>query len=131
VAGGRELCGDSVCHFDGRVEGDGPEERKGVGCVVRCVQRECRVVLGETAFVGEACLFLLDVGGVGEEDRAEFARLAGREDRPAIATTDQSGEPAAVVDVGVRDDDGVDGGRIDREGLPVRQSVAFGALEQP
>ena len=89
------------------------------------------MVLGEAALVGEASLLLLDVGGVRQEDRGQFTRVAGREDRSAISVADQPGEPTAVVDVGVGDDDGVDGGRIDREDFPVRQSVAFDALEQP
>ena len=131
VAGGRELCGDSRCHLDGRVERDGLKRGSVAAASSDVYSGSAGWCLREAALVGEACLFLLDVGGVGQEDRAQLARLAGCEDRAAIAATDQSGEPAGVVDVGVGDDDGVDGGRIDRERLPVRQSVAFGALEQP
>ncbi len=65
MTGRRELRGDPLGHVDRRVERHGPEERKRVGSVVGGVQRQRRVVLGEAALVGEAGLFLLDVGGVG------------------------------------------------------------------
>jgi hypothetical protein len=130
VPGSGEAGRDPGCDVDRTVEVGRDEQRNGGGSVLRRVQRQGGLVLGEASLVGEAGLFLLEMGRIGQEDLAEPAGVGGRDDPAGEAVAHQSGQPAAVVDVGVGDDDGVDRGGIDRERLPVGQAIALRALEQ-
>mgnify|MGYP000564940003 CR=1 FL=1 len=88
------------------------------------------MVLAEAALVGEASLFLLEVGGVGQQ-HAEQARGRRRaEDRALETLSDQAGKPARVIDVGVGQDDRVHLVSRSREGFPVEAPEFGRALEE-
>ena len=64
-----------------------------------------------------------DVGAVAEHRVAEVARGLGGVDGAAVASADEGGEVAAVVDVRVREEDAVD-----RTGIDGQLAVALEGL---
>ena len=131
---------DVACGYEGRSDRVGDPKRLVVGSgrqqlerglgIGRGVQGERRVVPAEAAFVRESSLLLVNVCAVGEQDLAEVAGSSCRMDRAGESVTDEAGEPATVVDVGVREHDGIDGVRVDRKRVPVAPSELAHALEE-
>ena len=80
--------------------------------------------------VGKVGLFLLQVTGVGQQDGAQFRRGRRAVDRAGEALSCQQRQVAAVVQMGVGEDDGVDVGRWHWQGRPVAQAQRLVALEQ-
>ena len=64
-----------------------------------------RLAFGLAALVGEFDIVLLDPGGVLEEDAGEFERGGSAEDLAGEAVLDQFGDQAAVVDMGMGEDE--------------------------
>src|SRR5262249_59172312 len=64
---------------------------------------------------GDVGLVLLDAGRVRQHDRDQVAGRRRTVDRALEALANQVGQVAAVIDVGVTEDDGVDGGRVEGE----------------
>ena len=95
-------------------------------------QRVERLALGPYPALSLQILvvFLLDMGGIGQHDRAEVPAGRGGVDRSVKAFLDQEREPPAVIDVGMAQDHGIDPAGVERE-LRV-QTVALGpvTLEQ-
>ena len=78
-----------------------------------------------------ARVFFLDVRGIRQHERAEIAGARGAEDAAAKTSGHEAGQIAAVVEVRMREDHGVDPGRIDRQRGPVAQAQLFEPLEEP
>jgi hypothetical protein len=76
-------------------------------------------------------VLLLDAGRVGQHQGQEIARGRRAVDRPGEALADQVGQVAAVVDVGVAEQDGVDVRRAEGEGLVAPVTFGSGAEDQP
>ena len=110
--------------------GDAFEAVEGALGVAFGEEGEGGAVLGVAFLVGPVGFFLLEVGGVLEEDVGELGGGVGGVDGTLEAVLDEAGEVADVVDVGVGEDDGVDGGGLDGEGVPVLEAVFLGALEE-
>ena len=60
-------------------------------------------------------VLLVDAGGVGQHDGHQVARGWGAVDGPLVTLVHQGGQVAAVIDVGMADDDGVEGSWIKGE----------------
>ena len=88
------------------------------------------MVLAEAALVGELRVFLLQVRRVGQHQPAQIERAASAMHRPLKPCDDQARQPAAVIDVRVREDDGVDGLGRDRQRRPVAKAKFLQPLEQ-
>ena len=114
----------------GLVEIMGPEQfQAGLGIFHR-VERQRRMVAGETFAVGHLGLAFLQMGRVGQEDFAERLRRRGGMDRPMKALPRQQRQIARMVDMRMRQQDEVDLGGRNRQGLPVALAQLFEALEQ-
>ena len=81
--------------------------------------------------VGVPGIFFLDVRRIGEHQGAEVACAGGAEDSALEALRDEPRQVAAVVEVGVGEDDRVDARRVDRQRLPVPFAQLLEPLEQP
>jgi len=90
-----------------------------------------RGVLGGPHLVREPGLFLLEVGGVGEEDLEQACGRRCDERRAREALAHQAGQEPGVIDVRVGENDGIEGARFHLEGLPVSQPQLLVALEHP
>ena len=78
-------------------------------------ERQRGRVLGEAAAIREPRVLFLQPAGVGQHQRAQVGRARRAEDRPMKAVGDQSRQQARVIDVRVRQDDGVDRRGMQRE----------------
>ena len=67
---------------------------------------------------------------VRQNQCAEIACAGGAEHAAAEALGDMAGDVPAVIQVRVREDDGVDRGRRDGERLPIAQAQLFEALKE-
>jgi len=106
---------------DGTVISDRLEQHQRAVRVGARVERQGRLVLRVAVTVGVSRVFFLDMGGIGQDERAQVAS-AGRAEDPAFeALGNQAGEIAAVVEVGMRQDDGVDAHGSHGQRLPVAQ----------
>ena len=121
---------DALGDLERGVEADGHEQPEGGGGVGRGVQRAGRPVLGVPHPVGEGGLLLLEVRAVGQDDARQLRRARRAVDGAVESEVAEPGEEPAVVDVGVRQHDGVDGGGFHREGAPVREPEILATLEQ-
>ena len=75
-------------------------------------------------------VLFLDARRVRQHERAQVARARRAEDAAAKALADQPRQVAAVIEMRVREDDGVDRAGRDRERGPVAQPQLLEALEQ-
>ena len=75
-------------------------------------------------------VFLLQPPRVGEDDATEILRARRAEHAAAESARDEPREVAGVVHVGVGEHDRVDGGRVDRQGIPVAPPQLAQTLEQ-
>ena len=88
-------------------------------------------MLGFLDLVVEACIFFLQVAGVGEDNASQIDGGRGGVNWAMKAFFDQAGNPAAVIEVSMGDDDGVNLFRRDRSVAPVPFAPFFGTLEEP
>ena len=131
VPGGAQLHLDAVGHPVRAPEPDAPEAVERPDGVLLGVEGERGAVLREAGAVGEVGVLLLEVAAVLEDDRGEGGRPVARVDRAVEPVAHERGDVPAVVEVGVAEDDRVDGGRVERQGRPVAQPQLLRALEQP
>jgi hypothetical protein len=95
----------------------------GVEGVVHCVERNIGV--GSLALLSlvptplERCVLSLDAGGVLQQDAYEVCGGLRAVDGASEAVTDEPREVAAVVEVGVREEDGVQRRWVNGEWIPV------------
>jgi hypothetical protein len=89
------------------------------------------MVFGKAVPVGEIRLLLLQLRAVAQEYFAQVAGAAGAVDRATIPHAREYRQIAAVIEMGVREDDAVE--RVDgyRKRVPVTQTQVFRALEKP
>ena len=113
------------------VVADGLQQRQRTLGVARRVERKRGRVLRVVVAVGVASVFFLDVRGVGEHQRAEVAGACRAEHAALESLGDQAGQVAAVVEMRVGQDDGVDVVRVDGERLPVAEAEFLESLEEP
>src|SRR5690606_29931305 len=74
-------------------------------------------------------VFFVDIGGVAQHDRGKVDGRLVREHLAAEAAPAEQGEPAGMIDVRMRENDGVDFGGIERERSRVGTLVLQAALE--
>ena len=99
--------------------------------IVPRVERQRWRVLGCFVAVREVGFFLLQVAAVRQQDAAQVMRGGRAVHLAPEALTRQQRQVAAVVNVRVGEDHGVDLSRIDRQRRPVAQAQLLVALEQP
>ncbi len=107
---------------------EGLDLRQHAPRVLLRVEGQRGLVLGEALLVGVARVFFLDVSGVGQQDAAEVARGGGGVDRRFEAIPDHHGQVSRMVQVGVREDHGVEAIGRHRRALPVAQPQLLEAL---
>ena len=100
----------------------------GAGAFLRGVEGQRGRVLGRPPSVVVRGLLLLEVARVRKHDPREILGPAGGGDGAAEAVLDQPGQVADVVDVGVREGDGVDPGGVDGQLVPVAQAEVLQPL---
>ena len=130
VTGGIEDAFDLIAQGDGRTHRHGRQQRArrlGIGLGV---ERQGRIVLAGPDPVGVGGLLLLESAAVAQQDLDERRRLRRARHPTVEAVVDEPGEISAVIDVGMGEDDLVDGGRIDRERSPVALPIGLETLEQ-
>ena len=120
-------CGAELLHF---AELDRAEERQALLRLFHGVERQRRMVLGGAGLVVELGVFFLQVSGVGQQDAAEIDGCGRGIDRPVEALLDQPRDPAGVIEMSVREDDGIDLARWNRQVLPVALTPFLLTLEQ-
>jgi hypothetical protein len=81
--------------------------------------------------VQEGCVFLLEVGGVGQHGAAEVGRRGRGVDRIVVAIAHETRQVAAVIDVRVREDHRVDRLRGKRELAVTFEGLFAMALVEP
>jgi hypothetical protein len=131
VAGGREGGPPAANGLEGLAERLRVDPAQAVQRIAAGVQRQRRCVFRKAVPVGEGGVFFLDVAAVGQKDAAEVARAGGGVHPSVEAFAHQHRQVAAVVQVGVGQDDGVDLAGHHRQGSPVAQAQLLVALEQP
>jgi len=104
------------------------ERLPGVGAVE---QRPGLAVPAVALLPGVASLLFLQLAGVLEHQPGERARRLRRPDGAAEAPAHQLRDQADVIEVGVGEDDAVDGGGLEREPAPVARLGLLVALEHP
>ena len=87
-------------------------------------------MLGLPRLVIEIRIFFLQVAGVGQNDSAEIDRGRRSVDGSAKSLFDQARNPAAVIEVGVREDDGINLPGRNRRVTPISLAPFLGALEE-
>ena len=105
--------------------------RQRAGGIELGVERQRGRVLRVAATVRQTGVLFLNVRRVGQDERAQVARPGGAEDAAAKSAGDQPRQVAAMVEVRVREHDGVDALRVDRKRRPVPQAQLFQSLKQP
>ncbi len=108
---------------EGLIVGDLLDERHGGLDVLRGVERDDRVVHGPpllgVAPPLEGRVLFLDVRGVHERDGQDVGRGGRRQDRSGEALGDETGNEAAVVQVGMGEEKEIDVLGRDGKGVPV------------
>ena len=108
----------------------GLDQRQAVQRVLAGVQRQGRRVFGKAVAVGECRVFFLQVAAVGQQNRAQVARARAGIHRAMKAALGQQRQVAAVVQVRVREQHGVDVARRHRQRTAVAQAQLLVALKQ-
>ena len=119
--------------FDGFkpvVEGLGMEMAHRIFRVELGVERKRWFVFGKTVFVGKERIFFLDVTTVGQQDLTQIAGARGGVDATPETLLGQQGHIAAVIEVGMGENDGVDVIWRKGQGRPIAQAKLLVALEQ-
>src|SRR5215475_15286803 len=100
-------------------ERDRPEELEHRVDVRLLIQRQRRPMPRPAVAVGVLGIPLHEVGTVPQHDLDESAGVRSQVDRALEAGLDQPRKVAAVIKMGVRDDDRVDGPGVDGRRIPV------------
>lgn len=95
------------------------------------VERQGRLVFRESLAIRVERIFFLNMGGIGQQDFAELRRWSSCVYGTLEAFSHEQREQSAVVDMGMREKDGVDRSRIDLHGSPIADSERLDALIQP
>jgi hypothetical protein len=74
---------------------------------------------------------LLEPAAIEQHELDQLGRGGGQVDRPGVALLDHDRQVAAVVEVGVGDEEGVERLRIEAERDPVADGLVGAALEHP
>ena len=98
---------------------DGLEILQRVLRLIERVKRQCRIVFRLLHLVVEARIFFLQVTGVGKNDAAQIDCWCRCVDRAAKAVFDQPRNPAAMIEMGVGQNDRIDSVGRDRHVMPV------------
>ena len=124
--------------LDGKLRADG--EGVGLRNVGELLQRDLRLsdgIEGKRRLVaavifpgGVFRVLFLEVRGIGEKKIAQLVRGGVGVNGAAEAVAHEAREVAGVVDVGVGEEDPVDGGGIDRKAFPVALLERLGAFEE-
>jgi CheY-like chemotaxis protein len=117
--------------LEGVAEADRPQQFQAAQRVLACVQRQRRVVFRQLVGVEVLGFLFEQVARIGEQDAAEVERGRRAVHRAVETLPCQQRQIAAVVDVRMRQHDGVDVHRRQRQGSPIAQSQRLVALEQP
>ena len=72
-----------------------------------------------------ACILFLNVGRIGQHQRAQLLGARRAEDPAPKASGHQPRQVAAVIEMRVRQHDAVDGRGVERQRLPVAQPQLF------
>jgi hypothetical protein len=88
------------------------------------------MVLGVAIPVRCLGLLFLEVTTIGQENGAEVTRGRGAVDWPAEAVFHEQGKVATVVEMGVRENHGIERGRREWEWLPIPQPKLLEALKE-
>jgi len=107
------------------------QERDSAKRVGLCVQRECRIVFGEPVPVRVHRVLFLNASGVRQHDAAEIERPRGAKDPAAEALSDEPRQVSAMIEVRMRQHDGMDRIGANRQRLPVALTQLFQSLKQP
>ena len=97
--------------------------------ILQGVEGQRRLVLREAETVGEFRVLFLQVAGVGQENRTQIARRARAVNGSSEAALDQQRQIAAVVEMGMGENDGIDAARFDRKRRPVLEAQRLEALK--
>ena len=81
--------------------------------------------------VEELGIRLLQEGTIRQDQFGDVPRRLCRVDPAAEAVPDEPGQVSGVIKMGMRQDDGLDRLRLDRELLPVQFAQVLEPLEQP
>src|SRR3989338_962633 len=98
--------------------------------VFRGEQRRRRMVLGVTFLVGVVSIFLFDARGIGQEDACQVARRFRGENLSTKSMLVEKRKIAAMVEMGMGQDHGLNRGGIHRKRCPVLESEFFQTLEK-
>src|SRR6266571_4601771 len=93
-------------------------------------KRAVTLVLGRVVAIGELRLLFLEVRGVGQHDLEKIGGAARAVDGPREALLAEPRQEAGVVDVGVAQQDGLDGRRGHGKPRPVAQAQLLEPLEE-
>src|SRR3990172_8740788 len=96
--------------------------------ILQRVQGQRRLVLGKAMAVGEVRILLLQESAVRQKNSAQFLGRVRAEDSASKAVPYEGRQVARVVEVGMGQENRVDGLRFDREWRPVSQSELFHTL---
>ena len=130
MPGRRELDRDAWRHFDRPLVSERLQVGERTSCVSLCVQRQRRAMFRVAVLVGLPRVFFLDAAGIRQYQPAQVGRTAGAEDAPAEALRDEPRQVADVIEMRMRQDDGVDRVRRHRTILPVSEPEILQPLEQ-
>ena len=87
-------------------------------------------MLREAVTVRVRRILFLDASGIGQDDPAQILGPGGAEHAAAEALGYEPRQIAAMIEVGMGEDDGIDVRRLDRELLPVPLAQLLEPLEQ-
>ena len=87
-------------------------------------------MLRQVVPIEELGILLLEESAVHQNQLGDVPRCLRRVDPAAEAVPDEPGQISGVVKMGMRQNDGLDRVRLDRELLPVQFAQVFESLEQ-
>ncbi len=122
---------DAVDGMEVDLELHRPQHRDRALGVVDVVEGFGLRVPGEALLARPRGVLVLQLRAVAQDDRDELGGVGGAVDRSVEAVAHERRQVAAVVEVGVGEDDAGEGGRFGGERVPVARADLPGALEQP
>ena len=111
-------------------EVDRTEQRHTLLRLFHGVERQRRMMFRRLGLVVELGVFFLQMPGVGKQDAAQIDGCGGRIDRSVKTLLHQTRNPAGVIEMRVRKNDGIDGISRHRQILPVALAPFFLTLKQ-
>jgi hypothetical protein len=132
VTGVHKPGGDAGNGLEGFIVIERLELAADLGCVQLGVKRFDRRLAALGAFlVDELGVVFLDVTGIPQHDIGQAGGGGGGEDRTCEAALDQVGQVAAVVNVGMGQDDCIEAGRVEWELQVPCVCLSARTLEKP